>query len=73
MSDKLPAIKPARLIRVLEAWQQRRTRGSHHYLVHPRATRCHRRPVHNRNVKPGLLLSILKTAGISREELRKLL
>jgi hypothetical protein len=25
--------------------------------------------VHNRDVKPGLLLSILKTAGISRDEL----
>ena len=29
--------------------------------------------VHNRDVKPGLLLSILKTAGISRDELRELL
>ena len=37
MSDKLPAIKPSRLIRALEAkgWQHRRTRGSHHYLVEP--------------------------------------
>jgi predicted RNA binding protein YcfA (HicA-like mRNA interferase family) len=30
-------------------------------------------PVHNRDVKPGLLLSILKTADISRDELRDLL
>ena len=30
-------------------------------------------PVHNREVYPGLLLSILKTAGISRDEQRDLL
>jgi predicted RNA binding protein YcfA (HicA-like mRNA interferase family) len=73
VSDKLPAIKPQRLIRVLEAkgWQHRRTRGSHHYLVHPE--RRDAIAVHNRDVKPGLLLSILKTAGISRDELRELL
>ena len=75
MSDKLPAIKPSRLIRVLEAkgWQHRRTRGSHHYMTHPERRDAIAVPVHNRDVKPGLLLSILKTAGISRDELRELL
>jgi predicted RNA binding protein YcfA (HicA-like mRNA interferase family) len=75
VSDKLPAIKPQRLIRVLEAkgWQHRRTRGSHHYLVYPERRDAVVVPVHNRDIKPGLLLSILKTAGISREELRELL
>jgi predicted RNA binding protein YcfA (HicA-like mRNA interferase family) len=75
VSDKLPAIKPQRLIRVLEAkgWQHRRTRGSHYYLVHSERRDAIAVPVHNRDVKPGLLLSILKTAGISRDELRKLL
>ena len=75
MSDKLPAITPQRLIRVREAkvWQHRRTRGSHHYLVHPERRDAVVVPVHNRDIKPGLLLSILKTAGISRDELRDLL
>jgi predicted RNA binding protein YcfA (HicA-like mRNA interferase family) len=71
VSDKLPAIKPQRLIRVLEAkgWQHRRTRGSHHYMIHPERRDAIAVPVHNRDVKPGLLLGILKTAGISRDEL----
>ena len=68
MSDKLPAIKPQRLVRVLEAkgWQHRRTRGSHHYFVHPERREAIAVPVHNREV-------ILKTASISRDELRELL
>ena len=55
MSDKLPAIKPQRLIRVLEAkgWEHRRTRGSHHYLVHPERRDAIAVPVHNRDVMPG--------------------
>jgi predicted RNA binding protein YcfA (HicA-like mRNA interferase family) len=75
VSDKLPAIKPGRLIRVIEAkgWQHRRTRGSHHYFTHPQRRDAVVVPVHNRDLKPGLLLSILKTAGISRDELRELL
>lgn len=75
MSDKLPAIKPQRLIRILEGkgWEHRRTRGSHHYLVHRERREAIAIPVHNRDVKPGLLLSVLKTAGISRDELRELL
>lgn len=59
MSDKLPAVKPQRLIRVLEAkgWQHRRTRGSHHYMIHPERRDAIAVPVHNRDVKPGLLLT----------------
>lgn len=75
MSDKLPAVKPKQLMRVLErsGWEQRRTRGSHHYFVHPNVRDSIAVPAHNRDLKPGLLLAILKTAGISREQFRKLL
>ncbi len=75
MSPKLPAVKPRDLIRVLEkkGWEQRRTRGSHHYFVKPEIQEAIAVPVHNRDLKPGLLLAILKTAGISREEFVQLL
>jgi predicted RNA binding protein YcfA (HicA-like mRNA interferase family) len=75
LSDKLPSVKPQRLMRALEraGWQRRRTRGSHHYFVHPDKHEAIAVPAHNRDVKPGLLLAILKTAGLSREEFRKLL
>lgn len=76
MSQKLPAVTGKQLIRVLESqdWYLKRTRGSHHYLRHPSIPDAIAVPVHgSRNVKPGLLLNILKTAGISREEFRQLL
>lgn len=75
MSDRLPAVRPKKLIRVLEkrGWEQRRVRGSHHYMVHPEFRDAIPVPVHNRDLKPGLLLAILKRAEISRDEFRKLL
>jgi len=62
-------------MRALEraGWEQRRTRGSHHYLVHPGKREAIAVPIHNRDMKPGLLLAILKTAGLSRDEFRRLL
>ncbi|MGH2833926.1 MAG: type II toxin-antitoxin system HicA family toxin [Solirubrobacteraceae bacterium] len=75
MSDKLPALRPQQLIRALEraGWRHDRTRGSHHYLVHPDKHEALSVPVHNRDVKPGLLHAIIKSAGLSRDEFRKLL
>jgi predicted RNA binding protein YcfA (HicA-like mRNA interferase family) len=75
VSDKLPSVRPQQLIRALEraGWNHDRTRGSHHYLVHPERREAISVPVHNRDVKPGLLLAIIKSAGLTREEFRKLL
>ena len=76
MSPKLPAVTAKQLIKVLErrGWYLKRTRGSHHYFRHPTIQDAVAVPVHgSRNVKPGLLLNILKTADISREEFRRLL
>ena len=75
MSQQLPAVKPKQLIRVLEreGWQLDRVRGSHHVFRHPE--RHHRVvvPVHGRDLRPGTLRSILDAAGISRDDLRRLL
>ncbi len=76
MSGQLPAVSGKQLVRVLErrGWYVKRLRVSHHVLRHPEIPDALPVPVHgNRTVKRGTLLSILKTAGISREELRRLL
>lgn len=75
MSDKLPAVTPKQLIRVLEqkGWLLDRVRGSHHIMVHPSERRAVPVPMHNRDLKIGTLRAILALAGISREEFRDLL
>jgi len=75
LSQRLPAVKPKELVRALErnGWQVDRVRGSHHILVHPEQRRALTIPVHNRELKTGTLASILRVAGITREELRQLL
>lgn len=75
MSDKLPAIKPAQLIRALKrkGWELDRVRGSHYILIHPEQQRAVPVPYHNRDLKPGTLAGILRSTGVSRDELRELL
>lgn len=74
MSGKLPALTGRQVIKILErrGWYVKRVRGSHHVLRHPTIPDAIPVPVHgSRSVKRGTLLNILKTAGISREELAK--
>ena len=75
MNERLPAVKPKELIKALEqkGWQLDRIRGSHHILIHPEQRRALPVPVHNRELKTGTLTSILRVAGVSREELTRLL
>lgn len=75
MSQRLPAVKPKQLIRVLEreGWQLDRVRGSHHVFRHPGQRHRVVVPVHGRELRPGTLRSILDGAGISRDDLRRLL
>lgn len=75
MSERLPAVKAKELIRALErvGWQLDRIRGSHHVMVHVEQRRALTVPVHNRELKAGTLAAILRSAGITREELRQLL
>lgn len=76
MSDQLPEISGKRLIKALEqhGWYVKRIRGSHYVLRHPEIPDAIPVPVHgNRPIKPGTLGNILKTARVSRDELRRLL
>lgn len=75
MSEKLPRLTARELIRVLErkGWEHDRSRGSHHIYVHVATRRTVSVPVARRAMSIGTLSRLLKDAGISREELRKLL
>lgn len=76
MSAKLPAISGKQVIAALEkeGWYVKRVRGSHHVLRHPNIPDVIPVPVHgNREIKRGTLASILRAAGISREEFMRLL
>ncbi|MFH1482953.1 MAG: type II toxin-antitoxin system HicA family toxin [Chloroflexota bacterium] len=73
---RLPQIKGDRLVSVLkmDGWYVDRRRGSHVIMRHegkPDARIVI--PVHGKPVKPGTLGNILKKAGLSVEEVKKLL
>ncbi len=72
---RLPAVRPQQLIRALQrtGWQLDRVRGSHYILVHPELRRALPVPFHNRDLKAGTLAGILRSAGLTREQLRELL
>jgi predicted RNA binding protein YcfA (HicA-like mRNA interferase family) len=75
MSD-LPVVRPRQLIRALEraGFFVHHIRGSHHHLRHPdKPGVLITVPYHNRDLKRGTLQAILRQAGLTAGELRKLL
>lgn len=63
---------PKNLIRVLEArgFLLKRIAGSHHIYFHPELRKGVVVPVHgNKDIPKGTFLSILKQAGISKDEI----
>ena len=76
MSPKLPPVSGKQVIAALEkdGWYVKRVRGSHHVLRHPDIPDAIPVPVHgNREIKRGTLSSILRAAGLSRDEFIRLL
>ncbi len=71
---KLPSLTPQRIIKILEekGFIQERIKGSHHIYYHPETKRRAVVPLHKRELPKGTLLEILKQAGISKEDLRKI-
>ncbi|MGB9903556.1 MAG: type II toxin-antitoxin system HicA family toxin [Desulfotomaculales bacterium] len=72
---KLSALKAKEVISALEklGFQVDHVTGSHYILRHPDGRRAVV-PYHgNRDVKQGVLLSIIRQAGITPEELKKLI
>ena len=75
MSGRLPrGISGDQAIKALQrkGWSVQRSKGSHFALEHPNYQPTIVVPRH-KELRPGTLNQILKTADISREEFRKLL
>jgi predicted RNA binding protein YcfA (HicA-like mRNA interferase family) len=68
---KLPAIKPRQVIRFLEqnGFLLDHASGSHFIYYNPRSRRRAVVPQHNRDLPKGTLMSLLREAGFTREEL----
>ena len=68
---KLPAVKPRRVIRFLErrGFVLDHAYGSHFVYYHPTTKRRAVVPQHNRDLPKGTLVSLLREAGFTREDL----
>jgi len=71
---RLPSLTADIVIKVLQnkGFVLDRIRGSHHIYYHPDTRRRVAVPRHKRDLPQGTLMEILKQAGITREELKKL-
>lgn len=74
MSRQLPVVSGGELVSALHrlGWQSVRQRGSHVRLKHPEFDRALVVPLHH-ELKRGTLAAIIRDAGITREELRRVL
>lgn len=73
---KLPVAKPQQVIKALEraGFQLERVSGSHHHFKHPSdPTLFVSVPYHNKDLKTGTLAAIIKQAGMTVDEFRRLL
>jgi predicted RNA binding protein YcfA (HicA-like mRNA interferase family) len=68
MSARLPSLKPAEEIRVLERNGFRRITKRKKHRIYTDGIRIVPVPYHNRDLKPGTLRSILRLAGWTPEE-----
>lgn len=71
MTPRLPAIKPRQVIRFLEqnGFILDHTSGSHYIYYQPASRRRAVVPQHNRDLPKGTLMSLLREAGFTREQL----
>ena len=74
MSPRVPWVRPEQVVRALErdGWVRARQRGSH-LTLKKRGYPPVAVPMHNRDVRPGTLRSILDDAGLSIERFQELL
>ena len=73
---RLPQVKGDRLIKALqkEGWYIDRTHGSHVIMRNDNKPGIKVViPVHSKSIKPGILGNILKTAGLTIKEIKRLL
>jgi predicted RNA binding protein YcfA (HicA-like mRNA interferase family) len=72
---KLPVLSPKKLIKILEklGFQLDHITGSHFIFYNPRTKKRAVVPYHFKDLPKGTLMSILREAGITREEIEKIL
>jgi predicted RNA binding protein YcfA (HicA-like mRNA interferase family) len=72
---KLPVLSPKKLIKILEklGFQLDHTTGSHFIFYNPKTKKRAVVPYHFKDLPKGTLMSILREAGITREEIEKIL
>lgn len=72
---RLPALTPQKVIRVLKkkGFEEIRQTGSHLIFVNHAKNKIIPIPIHSKDIKRGLLASIIKQAGMTTEEFIKLL
>ena len=75
MSPRLPALRPAQVIKALQraGFSVVRETGKHAILHRPGLPRPLPIPRHNRDLKRGTLLAIIKEAGLTPEEFSRYL
>jgi predicted RNA binding protein YcfA (HicA-like mRNA interferase family) len=68
---KLPSVRPREVIRFLEqkGFVLDHTSGSHLIFYHPVSRRRAVVPQHNRDMPKGTLLSLLREAGFTRDDI----
>lgn len=73
--SKLPRIKPAKLIKILQkaGFYVDHISGSHHILYKDNKSNAVSVPYHNKDLKLGTFKGILKQAGISVKDFIKFL
>jgi predicted RNA binding protein YcfA (HicA-like mRNA interferase family) len=71
---RLSPLTPQKVIKILEkkGFVLDRVSGSHHIYYHPATKGRAVVPVHKKDLPKGTLLEVLKQAGVSKSELRKL-
>ncbi len=72
---RLPSLKPREVVRALKkvGFEEQRQTGSHLIMVHREKRRIIPVPIHAREMKRGLLASMLKQAGVTQREFMDLL
>jgi predicted RNA binding protein YcfA (HicA-like mRNA interferase family) len=73
--SELPSITPSKIIKILKSkgFVLDRSKGSHHIYYQPETKIRVVIPFHKKDLPKGTCLTILKSAGIDKEELKELL
>lgn len=75
LAMRLPSVKPREVLRVLKkvGFEEQRQTGSHLIMVHLEKRCIIPVPIHAREMKRGLLVSIIKQSGLTQGEFIDLL